>query len=123
MFKVIKWNAFMRVADERKVAKIVERYAADSGQRMTLLSCERYWKDRKLFQVEFISPLNVESVSDAIFLTLCICGRLLTNWNITGPFGYDGGLWEFNGKAGNYAEGIEMIGFSTNNFPEADTNE
>ncbi len=113
----------MRVADERKVAKIVERYAAASGQRITLLSCERYWKDRKLFQVEFTSPLHVESISEAVFLTLCICGRLLTNWNVAGPFGYDDGLWEFRGDAMNYAEGIEAISFTMNNFPEADANQ
>ena len=121
MFKVIKWKASLRVANERKVTKLLKRYAAASGQRMTLLNCERCWKDRTLFQVEFTSPLYVETISEAIFLTLCTCNNLHLNWNVTGPFGYDDGLWEFRGYTMNYAQGIESVGFCINNFAEADT--
>ena len=118
MFKVIKWGATLRVANERKVAKIVERYATAIGQRMTLLGCERFRENRSLFLVEFASPLYVENISEAIFVTLCICNKMHLGWNITGPFSYDGGLWEFRGYAANHAEGIENIAFSIDNFAD-----
>ncbi len=52
-----------------KVSKIMERYAAATGQEMTLLTCERFQEDRRLFLAEFISSLYIESISEATFVT------------------------------------------------------
>lgn len=116
MFKTIQWHAFLSVASERKVAKILERFAVDSGHEMVLQECKRYWKDAALFDVRFSTPLNSDRIADAIFRTLCICEKLTPRWTVSAPSGYDNGLWEFRGDSMNRAEGIELIYFWVDNF-------
>ncbi len=116
MFETIKWHAFLRVANERKVAKILRRFGEASGHEMVLESCERYWKDTSLFDVRFFTSLQSNSIADAIFRTLGICEKLIPRWTVSAPSTYSDERWEFNGDSMNMAQGIVLIYFSIDNF-------
>lgn len=115
MFESIRFQAFLRVANERKVAGILRRFGQASNRAMTLHHCERYWKDRTLFDVQFSTPLGVEDIATAVFQTLCVCRTLLPEWSVRGPFSYANGAWEFQGQSMNVAEGLELVLFTIDN--------
>jgi len=118
MFTAINYHAFFRVANERKVAKILARFSADSGHEVVLQECKRYWKNVALFDTYFYTPLVSDNVADAVFRTLRICEKLTPRWTVSAPSRYSSGLWEFRGDSMNMAEGIELVYFSVDNFPE-----
>ena len=119
MFESIQWHAFLRVANEQKVTKILQRFSAASGCEVVLENCERYWKDASVFDVRFNTSLQADSIADAVFRTLCICEKLVPRWTVSTPSGYRNGLWEFRGDSMNLTEGIECIYFSVDNFPDS----
>ena len=83
---------------------------------MALDSCERYWKDRTLFDVRFSSPLHADGIAQATFETLRLCQTLMGDWTVAGPYDFADGQWEFRGSSRNVAEGIVLIDFSVDNF-------
>jgi hypothetical protein len=115
-FEKIQWRVLLRARSERKVDLFLQRVGAALGREVILERCERYWKDRRLFDLHFSSPLHVPDIRGAVFQTLLHCQVLMSHWTVTGPTQYEGGLWEFHGSSVNEATGIVMIEFRVANF-------
>lgn len=119
MFESIQWQAFLKVAREEKVARLLHHFSEAAEREMTLQACERHWQDKALFDVRFTSPLGAETVREAVFETLCVCRKILNAWTVSGPDSYADGQWEFRGYSMNLAQGITRINFRIDNFTTA----
>jgi hypothetical protein len=115
-FESIQWRVLLRARSERKVDLFLQRVGAALGREVTRERCERYWKDRRLFDLHFSSPLHEPDIRSAVFQALLHCQALMPHWTVTGPTQYEGGHWEFQGSSVNEVTGIVMIEFWTANF-------
>ncbi len=112
MYKYIYWHAFFKVNSVEKVHKQLTRFNEVCNMNGTLVSCERYWKDSSLFNVVFCTPLNKDDIADAVFAALLIAHKLAYQWEVTGPYISEPGMWEFRGLTTNTkVTGIEWIEF------------
>jgi hypothetical protein len=98
------------------VELFLKRFGAALDREVILERCERYWKDRRLFDLHVSSPLHEPDIRDAIFQTLRLCQAIIPHWTITGPTQYEGGHWEFHGSSANEATGLVMVEFWVANF-------
>lgn len=113
MHKNIYWHAFFKVNREEKVQKLLTRFNEVCNIKVTLISCERYWKDPTLFDVVFTTPLNKEEITDAVFAALVISNKLAYQWEVTGPYIFEQGIWEFRGlTTKTKVTGMEWIEFT-----------
>ncbi|MDQ0062700.1 hypothetical protein [Paenibacillus harenae] len=112
MHKYIYWHAFFKVNREEKVHKLLTRFNEVCDMKGTLVSCERYWKDSSLFDVVFSTPLNKDEIADAVFAALVISHKLAYQWEVTGPYISEPGMWGFRGlTTKTKVTGIEWIEF------------
>jgi hypothetical protein len=66
---------------------------------MTVVECERYWKDPSLYRATLTSPVPPGELSTAVVETLRICSHVAGRWIVGAPQVYEGDRWEFSGSA------------------------
>lgn len=112
MFTEIFWHAFLRVNTPEKAQKLLRKFEEVGHTEVTLLSCKQYWKDDKLFEVGFTTPLNEPILSEAVLTALLAAHQLAYHWEVTGPYTNQENQWEFHGSnAKTKVTGIELINF------------
>ncbi|MGI2294256.1 hypothetical protein [Paenibacillus sp. GXUN7292] len=112
MLKYIHWKSFFKVNSEEKVHKLLAKINELCDVKATLISCERYWKDTSLFDIVFSTPLYKDEIADAVFAALVISHKMAYQWEVTGPYISEQGMWEFRGLTTNTkVTGIEWIEF------------
>jgi hypothetical protein len=119
MFHQIEWVIFFRGQDQATADAFFHQVRAALQQDITILECERYWKDQTLFKARVTSPLGAPDLPQAVFATLCICARIAERWGIGAPRHYAGDRWRFAGGAVNdtvFLEGVVMLDFEIRNY-------
>ncbi|WP_141504495.1 hypothetical protein [Paenibacillus luteus] len=112
MLKYIYWHAYFKVNREEKVHKLLARINEICDMKGTLISSERYWKDSSLFDVVFRTPLIKDKIADTVFEALVISNKLAYQWEVTGPYISEPGMWNFHGlTTKTKVTGIEWIQF------------
>jgi hypothetical protein len=117
MFKEIKWRAYYKVNSKDKALKILKRFEGAIGSKIELTSCEPYWKDQSLYEVNFVSELGNTDIKDAIFNALIHSQRIGHECHVTGPQSYEGEKWSFEGIIPKTSiAGVEWVIFSISNL-------
>ncbi|AZN40057.1 hypothetical protein [Paenibacillus albus] len=112
LFRELNWHALLRVSRAEKVNRLLKQLEEICGQPVTLLTCERYWKDSGLFDVSFTTPLNEVTPADAVFQALVTARNLAFDWHVSGPSITGDNQWEFRGlTTKTQITGIEWIQF------------
>ena len=118
-FENIKWKVFLKANSEKSAKILISRICKNIKCEPCVKSIEKYWKDKSLYIVLFQTQLNADSIKDAVFETLKICGSISSHWNITTPSVYSNNKWEFNGTTnGTSLAGVEFMDFHVSNFTE-----
>jgi len=89
-FERVEWYVFLRAKREQKVELFLRQFGEALGCEVTIRRCERYWKDKALFDFAIPTPLCAEDICTATFETLRLCRRILPHWTVTGPTDYEG---------------------------------
>jgi hypothetical protein len=116
-FEMIQWHAFLDVRSPRKAEKLLERLGQALSRSLTLQMCTPYWKDARLFEALFTSPLNAPDIVQATFTTLHMCQQIAGTWQITGPQEFSNDIWELHGSTvQTLISGIAMVDFTLSNI-------
>ncbi len=111
MFKQIYWRGHFKVASREKVAKLRGRFESTTGTPTTLTDCKRSPQSPDCFEARFTSPLGEETVERDLFQTLILVQKVLPHWNVSGPWKYETGGWEFSGHTKQEAQEILWLPF------------
>jgi hypothetical protein len=121
----LTWHVFLRVKNDAKARLLLSRIETCLGMPVKLLECKRYWKDPELYDVSFGTKLDIAStdVTDAVYQTLVLAGRLGHGWEAQAPRTYDNGEFEFSGvrssQCSNFSvSGLKWASFSLSNRPQ-----
>jgi hypothetical protein len=112
----MNWVVFLRANRKEKAEKFLNRMRKQLKTDLKVEDCQRYFKDPALFRISFMTRLNVQNISQAVFLALGQCQRILPRWTVGGPTSYEGEQWEFSGSSKDEATGIVAIDFNLTNF-------
>lgn len=103
------WVVFLRINSERKVNRLLDRFAETIGHKIEVHQCECYWKDASLFRVAVMIQLPVDELSAAVSAVLEMCWALASRWTVVAPQIYHGARWEFSGTAISSTIAIEGL--------------
>jgi hypothetical protein len=94
----IAWSLLFRVSTRAKAEREFARAEELLGRKLTLNSCERYWKDESLWRCEATCELTATSPKEQIGECLLLAHNLAIGWSVLGPtLKPDGQLGDFSG--------------------------
>lgn len=112
MNKTIYWRVLVNSKDMDKAKRICNAFTLCIAGRCQLCKCEKYWKDKKLVEVEIVQEMNVPSTQQLLIDLFKILGRLSTEWNINVPTDISEQCLELSGTSDKIKlVGITWIGF------------
>jgi hypothetical protein len=115
----IHWQLFVAASSADKAHKIIRSCADALAKDVTVVECDRYWKDHALFRVVIRSPIVAFEASAGVLETLQDCGRLAGRWVVGPPQMYAGDAWQFTGSAEESTiciSGVRHIDFDVRNM-------
>jgi hypothetical protein len=94
----IAWSLLFRVSTQAKAEREFARAEELLGRKLTLNSCERYWKDESNWRCEATRELRATSPEEQIGECLLLAHNLATGWSVLGiTIEPDGRLGQFSG--------------------------
>jgi hypothetical protein len=91
------WRVFLKVNKRDKALKIISKIEQTLGHKIDLGTCERYWKDETLYEVDFTIPLNCSNIEQAVFKSLILANKINREWHVIGPYETQTNIWHFEG--------------------------
>lgn len=112
MDKTIYWRVFANSKDMDKAKRICDAFTLCIAGRYQLRKCEKYWKDKKLIEVEIAQEMNVPSTQHLLIDLFKILGQLSAEWNINVPTNISEHCLELSGTS----EKIKLVGITSIGF-------
>ncbi|MDI7196395.1 hypothetical protein QMM61_06725 [Leptospira santarosai] len=66
-------------------------------RKIIINTCQIYWKDKTLYEVDFQISLNSQNIENSVFQSLSLAEKLGRNWYVQGPIETELNCWSFSG--------------------------